>query len=61
MLPAGEKSAPRFCLISGVTVMCCSEEMAWEEAAKSVWVLKHGEETNISRDQVGGRSVQRAY
>lgn len=61
MLPADEEGAPRFWLISGVTVMCCGKEMAWEEAAKAVWVLEHAEETNSAGDQVGGRSVRRAY
>lgn len=41
--------------------MCCSKEMALEEAAKSVRVLKHVEETGISGDQMGSRSVQGAY
>lgn len=38
-----------------MTVMCCSEEMALEEAAKSVRVLKHVE-MGISGDQM--HSVQ---
>lgn len=41
--------------------MCCSKEMALEEAAKSVQALNHVEETSISGDQMGSHSVQGAY
>lgn len=41
--------------------MCYSKEMALEEAANCVWVLRHVEDTSISGNQAGSCSVLGAY